>query len=102
MDYQDKNSKYFDANAYDKRGKFSVFEKYVLDLWRPFLADKIKNKMADGKIIDLGCGTGEYAQFLSKNNSIVCFDDSEAMLERAKNKLLDLGFYNVIFKAGSV
>ena len=61
MVYQNKDLKYINAAAYDKRGGSSILEKYVLGLWQPFLKNKIGELSADKIIIDWGCGTGEYA-----------------------------------------
>ena len=36
MAYQDKNLKYINAEAYDKRGENSILENYVLGFWKPF------------------------------------------------------------------
>lgn len=87
MEYQNKNLEYTNAEAYDERGEVSLIEKYVLGLWQPFLKNKI-NQLSNGKIvIDWGCGTGEYALSAKMAKKIYCIDNSNVMLQRAKEKL---------------
>jgi len=62
MDYQNKNFKYIDAEAYDRRGESSVLENYVLGLWQPFLKNKISQISNGRTVIDWGCGTCEYVR----------------------------------------
>lgn len=96
MIYQDKNSNYIDAEAYDKRAESSILERYVLGLWQPFLKNKIC-ELSDGKIIaDLGCGTGEYTQAAAAALKIYAVDSSEAMLQVCRTKLNDLKQAEVI------
>ncbi len=87
MGYQDKNSKYFDAEAYDKREESSVLENYVLGLWQPFLKEKIKNLSIGKVVVDFGCGTGEYAQAAVAAKKIYAVDVSKLMLKVCREKL---------------
>ena len=87
MVYQNKDLKYIDAAAYDKRGESSILEKYVLGLWQPFLKNKIGELSADKIIIDWGCGTGEYALAAKMAKKIYCIDISNIMLASAREKL---------------
>ena len=87
MVYQNKDLKYIDAAAYDKRGESSILEKYVLDLWQPFLKNKIEELSANKIIIDWGCGTGEYALATKNAQKIYCIDISDIMLASAREKL---------------
>lgn len=90
MIYQDKNSNYIDAEAYDKRAESSILEKYVLGLWQPFLKNKIR-QLSTGKIVaDLGCGTCEYVQTAIMAQKIYAVDNSEAMLQVCRTKLNNL------------
>lgn len=99
MEYQNKNLKYINASAYDKREESSILEKYVLGLWQPFLKNKIM-KLSTGRIvIDWGCGTGEFALAAKNAKKIYCIDISDIMLKRAKEKLKD--FNQVEFVHGS-
>ncbi|MBI2635345.1 MAG: class I SAM-dependent methyltransferase [Parcubacteria group bacterium] len=99
MAYQDKNFKYINATAYDKRGDLSILENYVLGLWQPFLKKKI-SELSNGKIvIDWGCGTGEYALAAEMAKKIYCIDISNVMLANAREKLKS--FNNVEFIHGS-
>ncbi|MDP3143580.1 MAG: class I SAM-dependent methyltransferase [Candidatus Omnitrophota bacterium] len=87
MDYQDKNFEYTDAEAYDRRGKSSILENYVLSLWQPFLK-KIIGDLSTGKIVvDLGCGTCEYTQAAKNAKKIYAVDVSKSMLKVCREKL---------------
>lgn len=100
MSYQDKNLKYTDAEAYDRRAESSVLERYILELWQPFLKNKI-GKLSAGKIIvDWGCGTGEYVLAAEEAKKIYCMDISETMLKKAKEKLKDLNQTEFIRSSG--
>lgn len=100
MIYQDSNSKYTDAEAYDLRAESSVLEKYVLGLWRPFLKNKIQ-KLSGGKtIVDWGCGTGEYVLAAKEAKKIYCLDISEIMLKKAKEKLKNFNQTEFIHGSG--
>lgn len=100
MIYQDKNSSYIDAEAYDHRGESSVLENYVLSLWQPFLRRKVAEISNDKIVIDWGCGTGEYAQAAKGAKKIYCVDISEVMLKRAKEKLKNLNQTEFIHDSG--
>ena len=80
MNYQNKNLEYTNAEAYDKRGESSVLEKYVLELWQPFLKNIVAGLSSDKIVIDLGCGTCEYAQAAREAKKIYAVDVSEEML----------------------
>ncbi len=96
MAYQDKNFKYIDAEAYDRRVKSSILEDYVLGLWQPFLKEKIKN-LSDGKIIvDLGCGTCEYTQAAENAKKIYAVDVSSEMLKICREKLANFNQAEII------
>lgn len=85
--YQDKDLKYTDASAYDRRGESSVIEHYVLGLWQPFLKNKI-HKLSAGKIIaDLGCGTCEYTRSAAAAQKIYAVDISVDMLKICREKM---------------
>lgn len=90
MEYQNKNLKYINASAYDKREESSILEKYVLGLWQPFLKNKIY-KLSAGKVIaDLGCGTCEYTKDAKAAQKIYAVDISKTMLKICRAKLNDL------------
>lgn len=87
--YQDKNEKYINAEAYDRRGENSILEKYILSLWQPFLK-KIIGSLSAGKIvIDFGCGTCEYTQAAKNAKKIYAVDVSSEMLKVCREKLKD-------------
>lgn len=100
MVYQNKNLGYTDAEAYDQRARSSVLERYVLELWQPFLKNKIKELSIDKVVVDWGCGTGEYALTAKKAKKIYCVDISEVMLKRAKEKLKNLNQTEFIHNSG--
>jgi len=87
MTYQDKNSNYTDAEAYDQRAKSSVLERYVLGLWQPFLKKVIANLSGSKIVVDLGCGTCEYAQAAKEAEKIYAIDISGEMLKVCREKL---------------
>lgn len=87
MEYQNKNLEYTNAKAYDKRGESSILEKYVLNLWQPFLKKKIADLSGDKVIADLGCGTGEYLLAAEEAKKIYAVDVSELMLKICRKKL---------------
>lgn len=96
MAYQNKNLEYIDAEAYDRRSENSVLEKYVLDLWQPFLKNKI-GQLSNGKIVaDLGCGTCEYIQIAKSAEKIYAIDISEPMLKICREKLTDFSQAKII------
>lgn len=100
MVYQNNNSIYTDAEAYDRRAESSVLERYILGLWQPFLKNKIR-ELSNGKfIIDWGCGTGEYALAAKKAKEIICIDISEIMLKKAREKLKDFNQMKFIYGSG--
>jgi len=87
MKYQDKNFEYTDAGAYDRRGKSSILENYVLGFWQPFLKKVIGN-LSVGKIAaDLGCGTCEYTQAAKNAKKIYAVDISSEMLKVCREKM---------------
>ena len=94
--YQEKNKKYISGEAYDKRGKSSLLEKYVLGLWQPFLKNKIANLSINNTVVDLGCGTGEYLLAAKKAKKIYAIDISEPMLKVCREKLKDFNQTEVI------
>lgn len=96
MEYQNKNLEYTNAEAYDKRGESSALEKYVLELWQPFLKNKI-SELSDGKIVaDLGCGTCEYTKNATNAKKIYAVDVSSEMLKTCREKLIDFNQAEVI------
>ncbi len=100
MAYQDKNSSYTDAKAYDRRAESSVLEKYVLGLWQPFLKNKIR-KLSSGRIvIDWGCGTGEYALAAKNAEKIYAIDVSKPMLKVCREKLKNFSQAEIINSTG--
>ena len=100
MVYQNKDLKYINAAAYDKRGGSSILEKYVLGLWQPFLKNKIGELSADKIIIDWGCGTGEYALAAKMAKKIYCVDISNIMLASAREKLKSFNKIEFILGSG--
>ena len=64
--------KYINGEAYDRRGKNSILEKYVLSLWQPFLKKIIADLSTGKTMADLGCGTCEYTQS-AKNAKKILF-----------------------------
>jgi len=89
MKYQDKNLEYINAEAYDKRGNSSILENYVLGLWQPFLKKIISDLSGNKVVVDLGCGTCEYAQSAKIAKKIYAIDVSETMLEVCRKKMED-------------
>ncbi|MDO8743210.1 MAG: class I SAM-dependent methyltransferase [Candidatus Azambacteria bacterium] len=87
MDYQDKNFEYTNAEKYDNRGESSVVENYVLGLWRPFLKKTVADLSVDKTVVDLGCGTCEYATAAKYAKKIYAIDISEEMLGACRKKL---------------
>jgi len=87
MKYQNKNLEYINAEEYDKRGENSIVENYVLRLWQPFLKNIIAGLSSDKIIVDLGCGTCEYAQAAREARKIYAVDISEEMLRICRKKL---------------
>lgn len=96
MGYQDKNLKYLNAEAYDKRGENSVLEKYVLSLWQPFLKKIIGNLSVGKIVIDLGCGTGEYTEAAKNAKKIYAIDTSSEMLKICREKLKNFNQVEII------
>lgn len=94
--YQEKNKAYIDGEAYDKRGKSSLLEKYVLDSWQPFLKSKIAGLSGGKIVIDFGCGTGEYSLAAKRAKKIYAIDISEPMLKICREKLKDFNQAEVI------
>jgi len=100
MEYQGKNSEYINAEAYDNRSETSVIEKYVLELWQPFIKNKV-SKLSNGKVVvDWGCGTGEYALAAKNAKKIYCIDISDIMLIKAKEKLKYFNHVDFIYGSG--
>ncbi len=96
MDYQDKDKKYINAEAYDKRGEFSVLENYILNLWQPFLKKIIGDFSGDKIVVDLGCGTCEYTKAAKMAKKIYAVDISEPMLKVCQEKLSDFSQAEII------
>lgn len=96
MNYQDKNLKYTDAKVYDRRAESSVLEKYVLGLWQPFLKGTINVLSVDKTVVDLGCGTCEYAQAARNAKKIYAVDISSEMLKICREKLKNFNQTEVI------
>ena len=75
---------------YDKISKkySEIFDKDLSDL--PFLDKFLKHVSKDGKILDLGCGTGMTSKAVlekDKRSRITALDKEETMIEQAKKKL---------------
>ena len=87
MAYQSKNFEYTNAEEYDNRGKSSIVENYVLGLWQPFLKNTIAGLSDDKIVVDLGCGTCEYAASAKAARKIYAVDISEEMLVTCRKKL---------------
>ena len=85
--YQNKNLEYTNAEEYDRRAENSVLENYVLGLWQPFLKNIIADLSDDKVVVDLGCGTCEYAQSAREARKIYAMDISEEMLRVCRKKL---------------
>lgn len=88
--------KYINAEAYDKRGENSILEKYVLNLWQPFLKKIIGNLSAGKIVIDLGCGTGEYTQAAKNAKKIYAVDVSSEMVKVCRKKLMNFNQAEII------
>ena len=65
---------------------YYIFMKHVdYDNWYKFLKNYIKK---DGKVLDLGCGTGEFIfRMLKDGHNMIGVDISKKMLEIAGKKL---------------
>ncbi|MFH1990695.1 MAG: class I SAM-dependent methyltransferase [Patescibacteria group bacterium] len=87
MNYQNKNFEYINAEKYDNRGESSIVESYVLELWQPFLKNIVAGLSSDKIVIDLGCGTCEYAQAAREAKKIYAVDVSEEMLGVCRKKM---------------
>ncbi len=96
MDYQDKNLKYTNAKVYDRRAESSVLEKYILELWQPFLKETINVLSVDKTVVDLGCGTCEYTQAAKNAKKIYAVDVSSEMLKICRKKLLGFNQAEII------
>ena len=74
-----------------RQNKFNANDLIEYPALKPFL-DKIKN----GSILDLGCGTGTYSRILSKNNQFVkSVDLSAKMLESFNNVIRENSISNI-------
>ena len=75
------------ARVYDE-----LMDNVPYEEWADFiLAILKKNKITDGLVLELGCGTGEIAIRLAHLGKQVCATDiSKDMLEVAKYKCIDL------------
>jgi ribosomal protein L11 methyltransferase (prmA) len=76
---------------------YDIFMKHVdYNGWYKFLRNFMKKK---GKVIDLGCGTGEFIyRFLNDDFSVTGIDLSEKMLEVADKKLQGKNLKNQNYK----
>ena len=100
MDYQNKNFKYIDAEAYDRRGESSVLENYVLGLWQPFLKNKISQISNGRTVIDWGCGTCEYVRAATSAKKIYAIDISQDMIKVCYKKLENFNNKEIICSSG--
>ena len=69
-------------------------------MWAPASAQRF-GKAASGRLIDVACGPGVVTAALAPNAaSVVAFDATEQMLEKAKARCARAGLSNVEFRSG--
>ena len=75
----------WNADVYDKKLSFvSRYGKGILELLQPKKGEKI---------LDLGCGTGDLSEKMSKSGAdVVGIDASAKMIEKTRTKYLDIPF----------
>jgi len=79
------------ANSYDEYYQ-SDFGKKVDKIEKDIITDLIK-ELPRNEMLELGCGTGHWSDFFSKNGfKVTGIDISEAMLTIAKDKKIDATF----------
>lgn len=79
------------ASNYDEYYQ-SDFGKKVDKIEKAIIADLIK-ELPRNEMLELGCGTGHWSDFFSKNGfKVTGIDISEAMLDIAKDKKIDATF----------
>ena len=79
------------ARFYDLHSKLA--EKLWFTKWRKRFFSPLQ-----GKILEVGIGTGKNIEFYGKEAKIVGIDFSEKMLEKAKEKLIESGKKNITLK----
>ncbi len=79
-------------NTYNKIAK-KYEEEYGQDLSDTPYIDKFLKEMNNGKILDIGCGTGTLSEYIAnKGFSVDAIDFSEEMLKIAKGKIKNVNF----------
>lgn len=82
--------------SYNYKKNFIFFVNYFLKsrinkVMRMFSCINLKNK----KVLDIGCGGGQYMEvFLKKNSFVTGVDNSRKMIDLSKKYLLNLGYKN--------
>jgi len=84
---------YNDPERYDKRYLLNETERYFHDRWHPFLISKIKELCKDKLVLDLGCGTCEFTQYMKDAKLVVGLDLSIYMLKYGLTKIKDQNFH---------
>jgi len=79
--------KYTNPTTYDRR-THKAAEKYIHRLWDPILRHTIAEYIhPNTTVCDLGCGTLEHTQHMSKAAHIIAIDVSRAMVEGGQHKI---------------
>lgn len=55
-----------DPYTYSNRKNVQYREKYLYDHWHPILLNLIKKNVRGKKVVDLGCGVGQYTAFIQE------------------------------------
>lgn len=87
--------KYNDPEGYDKRYLLNEAERYFHDRWHPFLISKIKELCKDKLVLDLGCGTCEFTQYMKDAKLVIGCDFSIHMLKCGLKKVNHQKFHLV-------
>lgn len=79
--------KYTDSKLYDQRTQHPA-EKYIHSIWDPILRQTIEKYIdMHTTVCDLGCGTLEHTQYMSKAAHIIAVDSSLAMVQGGEHKV---------------
>lgn len=84
--YKEQTIKVYDENAEELSKKFSSF----MELHRRKEFKKLLELVPTGKLLDLGCGSGDHAFFFKEQGlDVTCVDLSEKMIELCRKKGLN-------------
>ncbi|MDX9892815.1 MAG: class I SAM-dependent methyltransferase [Patescibacteria group bacterium] len=103
-DQLDKIHKAVPVDYYEAGLKYNPFQRYWHNRRFKLVTAKLKDLQLKGRILDLGCHSGDLTNVIKKatGNEVFGLDISEKSIEYAKRRFPDINFYSVDFPAEKI